>query len=382
MSAVLTNNMGNIDKITFFMEECKRAGIAVTSPDINESDVHFTVNKNKEIRYALSAIKGVGEAAVESIIEERTKNGPYKSIFDLARRANMRSVNKKSLEALAYAGAFDCFENYHRAQYFLPDKKDGLNILEKASKYAAGLANSQTMQQNSLFGGDTGSADISEPTVNGSEEWSLIEKLKKEKEVTGVYISGHPLDDYKLEITTFTNCKLNEIDKKKDKELKIAGIVTATETKIAKNGNPYCRFTIEDFDGTYNFSLFSKDYMTFKTFVETNGALLHLTGKYQPRWNGDEYEFKITKIDLLSDIRSKLTKSLTLQIHAMTVDEALADQLTAVAQKYPGNTRIKIKFIDKEEGMIVSETSSLFKIELSNELLRELEKLHIEYNLN
>jgi len=382
MSAVLTNNMGNIDKITFFMEECKRAGIAVTSPDINESDVHFTVNKNKEIRYALSAIKGVGEAAVESIIQERKANGPYKSIFDLARRANMRSVNKKSLEALAYAGAFDCFTNYHRAQYFLPDKKDGLNILEKASKYAAGLQNSQTMQQNSLFGGDTGVADVTEPTVNGSEEWSLLEKLKKEKEVTGVYISGHPLDDYRLEISTFTNSKLSEIEKKKDKEVRVAGIVTATETKIAKNGNPYCRFSIEDFDGTYNFSIFSKDYMTFKTYIETNGALLHITGKYQPRWNGDEYEFKITKIDLLSDIRSKLTKALTLQIPIEEVSDKMTEQIYTMAQKYPGNIKLRIRLIDREESMVVSETSSLLKIDLTNELLRELEKLHVEYNLN
>ena len=382
MSAVLTNNMGNIDKITFFMEECKRAGIAVKSPDINESEVHFTVNKSKEIRYALSAIKGVGEAAVESIIQERNANGPFQSIFDLTRRANLRTVNKKSLEALAYAGAFDCFTQYHRAQYFMPDKKDGLSLLEKAVKYGNNLQNSSTMQQNSLFGGDGGGADVTEPTVNGSEEWSLLEKLKKEKEVTGVYISGHPLDDYRLEIQNFTNCKLNEIDKKRDKELKIAGIVTATETKIAKNGNPYCRFSVEDFDGTYNFSIFSKDYLQFKTYIETNGALLHITGKYMPRWNTEEYEFKISKIDLLSDIRSKLSKTLTLQIPAMNIDEKIAEELAIVAQKYPGNVKLKLRFIDREEGMVVSETSSLFKIELTNDLFRDLERLNVEYNLN
>ena len=382
MSAVLTNNMGNIDKITFFMEECKRAGIAVKSPDINESEVHFTVNKSKEIRYALSAIKGVGEAAVESIIQERNANGPFQSIFDLTRRANLRTVNKKSLEALAYAGAFDCFTQYHRAQYFMPDKKDGLSLLEKAVKYGNNLQNSSTMQQNSLFGGDGGGADVTEPTVNGSEEWSLLEKLKKEKEVTGVYISGHPLDDYRLEIQNFTNCKLNEIDKKRDKELKIAGIVTATETKIAKNGNPYCRFSVEDFDGTYNFSIFSKDYLQFKTYIETNGALLHITGKYMPRWNTEEYEFKISKIDLLSDIRTKLSKTLTLQIPAMNIDEKIAEELAIVAQKYPGNVKLKLRFIDREEGMVVSETSSLFKIELTNDLFRDLERLNVEYNLN
>jgi len=382
MSAVLTNNMGNIDKITFFMEECKRAGIPVKSPDINESEVHFTVNKNKEIRYALSAIKGVGEAAVESIIQERNANGPYKSIFDLTRRANLRTINKKSLEALALAGAFDCFTQYHRAQYFMPDKKDGMSLLEKAVKYGSSLQNSSSMQQNSLFGGASGGADVTEPTVNGSEEWSLLEKLKKEKEVTGVYISGHPLDDYRLEIQNFTNTKLNEIDKKKDKELKIAGIVTATETKIAKNGNPYCRFVLEDFDGTYNFSIFSKDYLQFKPFIETNGALLYLTGKYQPRWNGDEYEFKITKIDLLSDIRSKLSKTLTLQVPAMDIDEKVVTEICGVAQKYPGNVKLRIRFVDREENLVVSETSSLFKIELTNGLFRDLERLNVEYNLN
>jgi DNA polymerase-3 subunit alpha len=254
--------------------------------------------------------------------------------------------------------------------------------LEKAVKYGSSLQNSSSTQQNSLFGEQSGGADVTEPTVNGSEEWSLLEKLKKEKEVTGVYISGHPLDDYRLEIQNFTNTKLNEIDKKKDKELKIAGIVTATETKIAKNGNPYCRFVLEDFDGTYNFSIFSKDYLQFKPFIETNGALLYLTGKYQPRWNGDEYEFKITKIDLLSDIRSKLSKTLTLQVPAMDLDEKAVTEICNVAQKYPGNVKLRIRFIDREENLVVSETSSLFKIELTNELFRDLERLNVEYNLN
>jgi DNA polymerase-3 subunit alpha len=323
----------------------------------------------------------VGDAAVESIIHERTANGAYKTLFDLARRINLRSVNKKSLEALALAGAFDCF-NYHRAQYFVPDKKDGLTLIEKVIKYGSNLQNSSSMQQNSLFGSSGGSMDVTEPTVNGCEEWSLLEKLKKEKEVTGVYISGHPLDDYRLELNTFTNTRLNEIDKKRDKEVKVAGIVTATETKIAKNGNPYCRFTLEDFDGTYNFSIFSKDYMLFKTYIETNSALLHITGKYQPRWDGKEYEFKITKIDLLSDIRNKLTKALTLQIKAMDIDDKVVNELFDVAKKYPGNIKLRVRFIDRDENLVVSETSSLLKIELTNELLRDLERLHVEYSLN
>jgi DNA polymerase-3 subunit alpha len=382
MSAVLTNNMGNIDKITFFMDECKRMGIAVKGPDINESDVNFAVNKNKEIRYALSAIKGVGEAAVQSIIDERKNNGPYKSIFDLTRRAIMRSVNKKSLEALALAGAFDCFTNIFRAQYFMPDKRDGMSVLEKAIKYGNNIQNAGNSQQNSLFGGTGGGADLTEPTISAGEEWSLLEKLKKEKEVTGVYISGHPLDDYRLEIQTFTNCKLNEVDKKKDKEVKVAGIVTTTETKIAKNGNPYCRFTMEDFDGTYSFSVFGKDYLAFKTFIETNGALLYIAGKYQPRWDGKEYEFKILRIDLLSDVRTKLTKYLSLEFNVFEVNDKMIDDIQTLIAKYPGNTKLRIKFLDLEEGIKIGLSTISKAVDLNNELLKELDGLHVGYSLN
>lgn len=383
MSAVLSNNQGNIDKITFFMEECRRMGIPVLGPDINESDVRFSVNKKGEIRYALSAIKGVGEAAVESIIQERNANGPYKGIFDLTRRSNLRSVNKKSLECLALAGAFDGFGKFHRAQYFNPDPKDNLNVLEKAVRYANNIQNSASMAQSSLFGGGDSAADVTEPTVLPTEEWSLVEKLKKEKEVTGIYLSGHPLDDYKLEIKTFTNCTLNDIENRKDKEVKVAGIITSTETKIAKNGNPYARFTIEDFDGTYQFALFGKDYMTFKPFIEVNGALLHITGKYQPRFNGNEYEFKISKIDLLSDIRGKLTKHLTLTIQAADVSDALVDDLEQILTASPGKYKVRVKLQDREEGISIGLSATAKTVDLTTDLFRQLDALaEVEYGLN
>ncbi len=382
MASVLTHNQGNIDKITFFMEECKRAGIPVKGPDVNESDVQFTVNNKGEIRYALSAIKGVGEAAVLAIVEERTKKGSFKSIYDFARRANTRSVNKKAFEALALAGAFDSF-GLHRAQFFTPDKRDGLTVIEKAVKYGSMLQASQQSNSISLFGGGGGNdMDVPEPPIGACEEWSLLEKLKKEKEVIGIYLSGHPLEDYKLEIKTFTNCILNDINNRKDKELKIAGIVTATETRFAKNGNPYCRFTIEDFDGTYQFSLFGKDYLAFKQFIETPDALLHITGKYQTRWDGKEYEFKIQKIDLLPDIRNKLTKYFTVELASFEVNDALINDLDKLVQKYPGKTKLRIKFTDFEEGIKIGLTSTSKTIELNNELLRELDALHLEYSLN
>ncbi len=383
MSSLLTNNQGNIDKITFFMEECRRMGIPVKGPDLNESDVMFTVNKKGEIRYAMSAVKGVGEAAVEAIVAERKANGPYKSIYDLTRRANLRAVNKKALEALGYAGAFDSFPGFHRAQYFMPDKKDGMTVLEKAVRYGSNIQGSAGTQQNSLFGDAGGGADLTEPTSSGCEEWSLLEKLKKEKDVTGIYISGHPLDDYRLEIKTFTNAALVDIEKVRNKDLKIAGIVTTTETKIAKNGNQYCRFTIEDFSGTYNFSLFGKDYMAFKTFVETPNAMLHISGRYAQRWNNEnEFEFKITKIDLLSDVRSKLTKSLTIEVSSYEVDEKMIAEINQVVSKYPGKTKLRVKFVDTEEGIVVGVSSSQKAIELNNDLFKELDLLRVPYNLN
>ena len=384
MSAVLSNNQGNIDKITFFMEECRRMGIPVKGPDVNESDIKFTVNDKGEVRFALSAIKGVGDAAVESIVAEREKNGPFKSVYDLTKRVNLRSVNKKSLESLALAGGFDCFAGYHRAQYFLPDKKDGMNLLEKAVRYGSSLQNAAGAQQNSLFGEVAGGGmDVHEPTAFGAEEWTLLEKLQREKEVIGIYISGHPLEDYRLEIQTFTTCKLNELEKRKDKESKIAGIIASTETKFSKNGNKYCRFTIEDFDGSFSFFLNGKDYIAFKDFVETPSAMVYITGRYQPRYNSEtEFEFKITRIELLSDIRNKLTKFLTLELPVPAVNEKLIGELDSLLSKYPGQTKLRIKFVDAEEGIAAGVSSSTKTIELSNHLFQELAAMHVVFSLN
>ncbi|MBK7149311.1 MAG: DNA polymerase III subunit alpha [Bacteroidetes bacterium] len=383
MASVLTHNQTNIDKITFFMEECRRMGIPVKGPDVNESEIQFSVNKAGEIRYALSAIKGVGESAVESIIEERSKNGPFKSIFNFAKRANLRSVNKRALESLALAGAFDSF-GYHRAIFFTPDKKDGLTLIDKATKYGSVMQSSSHMNQNSLFGSsDGGGAEISEPAVNGCDEWSLLEKLKREKEVTGIYLSGHPLEDYKLEIKTFTTARLNDIETKKDREVKVAGIVTTTETRFSKNGNQYCRFTIEDFDGTYQFSLFGKDFIAFKDYASVQDAQLYITGRYQKRYKSEtEYEFKITKIDLLSDLRTKQTKYLSLELSAFEVDDKLIASLSELLNKHPGNTKVRVKFIDRDEGHAVRLSSTTKSIELNNDLFRSLDMLQIGYGLN
>lgn len=383
MASVLTHNQNNIDKVTFFMEECRRMGIPVLGPDVNESQVQFSVNKKGEIRYALSAVKGVGEAAVEGIVHEREKNGVFKSIFNFSKRANLRTVNKRAFESLALAGAFDSF-GYTRATYFTPDKRDGLTLIDKATKYGSVIQSAHHMNQNSLFGeAGNSEVDINEPPVTAAEEWSLLEKLKREKEVTGIYLSGHPLEDYKLEIKTFTTSRLKDIESKKDREVKVAGIVTATETKYSKNGNQYCRFTIEDFDGTYQFSLFGKDFISFKDYATVQDAQLYITGRYQKRWNSEtEYEFKITRIDLLSDLRTKLTKYLSLDVSAYEVDDKMIKGISELFAKHPGKTKVRIRFVDHTEGNAVRLTSSNKQVELSNELFKGLDALHIGYGLN
>lgn len=383
MAAVMSNNQGNLEKITFFMEESRKMGIPVLGPDVNESNIRFAANKKGEIRYALSAIKGVGEAAVESIVEERKLNGPYQSIFDFAKRVNLRTVNKKSLESLAYAGAFDSFQQYSRATFILPDPKDGMNLIEKMIRYGNNEQSAKTMNQNSLFG-ESISVEMSEPAVSKQEEYPLLEKLKYEKEVVGIYISGHPLDDYKLEIENFTNCSLKNIPEVKDKDLKIAGIISKTITKVSKTGNQYVSFTLEDFEGTFEFALFGKDYIQFKNFAETLGAMVYINGRYQPRYNQpDNFEFKILKIELLSEVRDKVSKNITVTIDAVTLSERIIDEMKLIFEQHPGKLPVYMKLKHEGEEIVLNVYSRKFMVNPVNEVFKALHALEeVDVKLN
>ena len=263
--------------------------LKVLGPDVNESDVNFAVNRQGAIRFALTALKGVGSAAVEELVRERTANGPFKSIFDVAKRVNTRSVNRKAYEGLAYGGGFDCFTDIHRAQYFF-ESNAGDSIIDRAIKYGNQMQASSSSMQHSLFGGGSMEA-APEPNIPKCEEWNLMDKLNKEKEVTGIYISGHPLDDYTREIQTFTTCRLADIDNMKGKTFKIAGIVTETMSMFDKLGNKYGRFTLEDFTGSKEFMLFKQKYLDFKKYIDEPGSLLFLHCNYKlSRWKEGEYE--------------------------------------------------------------------------------------------
>ncbi len=382
MCALLTNNQSNIDKVTFFMEECKRMGINVLGPDVNESEVDFAVNKNGEIRFGLGAIKGVGESAVEEIIKERELNGPYTSIFDLTKRVNLRAVNKKTLEGLAYGGAFDGFMQTHRAQYFYASNTDEPNLLEKAIRFANNAQAQESANQQSLFGGST-TVTLTEPAIPACEPWGLMEKLRKEKEVLGMYLSGHPLYDYKLEFNNFVSTHISAIHEKKNTEISIAGIVIDNYEKTSqKNNKQYGGFTLEDYTGQTKIMLWSEDYLKFKHLIG-QGQMLYIKGIMKPRFNNeDEYELKVNNIMLLSEVRDKLLKSVLVQIKTAKVNNNFLQQFQQLLESNKGEALLKLMLVDDEQKLFVDSTARRYRISLNNETLQQLEEMDIEYKIN
>ncbi|MBL0257418.1 MAG: DNA polymerase III subunit alpha [Bacteroidetes bacterium] len=385
MSAVLTHNLTNIDKITFFMEECRRMGIPVLGPDVNESLYDFAVNQKGEIRFGLGAIKGVGENAVIAIIEDRTAAGPYKDIFDLTRRVTSKAANKKCLESLAQSGAFDCFEGIHRAQYFASDAKDPLPGIERASRFGNAMSAQQSTMQDTLFGDDHHD-NVATPTLANCEPWNSLEKLKREKEVIGFYISGHPLDEYRFEIASFCSHKidqLNDLEKLKNKDISIAGILSDVNHRMSKMGKPFGTFTIEDYSGSVQMALFGEDYGKMKEFL-VQESFVFIRAKVQSRYNSpDQFEAKPTSIQYLSDISDKLAKSITFKVPLHAVSEGFLNELNSVLNNSPGNCVVKFNILDQEEQISLELPSKRMKIKVNRDLLSSLDKLKdLEYKLN
>jgi DNA polymerase III subunit alpha len=375
MAAVLTNWIGNIEKISFFMDECKRSGISVLGPDVNESSKTFDVNKQGQIRFGLSAIKGSGEAAVDNIIEEREKNGPFLSFFDFAQRVNLKAVNKKTFESLAYSGAFDCFEEFHRGQYFnVPDGDSG-NLIEKAVRFANQYHMEKNAAQQSLFGGGSEGVGLAPPKVAPCEPWSEIHKLKFEKDVVGFYISGHPLDQFKMEIENFCSCTIDRLDLFKNQDVKVAGIITKKVVRQAKNGNPFVLFTIEDYNASLELALFGQDYINLSPFIEVD-RFVYIKGKMQLRWKTeDQWELKPAQIELLSGLREKLAKGIQLELRAATLNERILNKLEEVVTTYPGNCFLKVYLYDEEIKTPIALLSNKYKVSPDNELFKEIEQL-------
>ena len=315
MAANLSNNLSDITKVTVFMDECKRMGLSVLAPDVNESYNDFTVNSHGQIRFGIAAIKGVGEAAVEKIIEEREKNGPYKDVYDFFERIDYKSVNKKTIENLITAGGLDSF-GYHRAQYLhLVDATT--TVLDNLVNYGQKNQQDSMNLQATLFG-ELDGFEVTKPNIPDCEPWHDYEKSKKEKELIGIYLTSHPLDPYKLEMQLLCTPveELNSgLETFKGKEINIAGIITAKREGKTKTGKDFGILTLEDFSGTYELAFFGKDYTDFRQYFIDETAI-YVKGKVGPKWGkeGNELTFTIQKVGLLEALTENAIRSITLQV--------------------------------------------------------------------
>ncbi|MFC4267450.1 DNA polymerase III subunit alpha [Polaribacter marinivivus] len=387
MASVLSNNMKDIKAVSFFMEECKRMGLEVLGPDINESYLKFSVNAAGAVRFGMAAVKGVGESAVKAIIKERKENGNYTSIFDLAKRVDLRAANKKSFDSLVKAGAFDSFTDTHRAQYFALDEK-GMTFLERAMKFGSKYQENQNSAQVSLFG-EASTVQFPEPDIPNCDTWGTMELLSQEKEVIGMYISAHPLDDFKNEMI-FCNARLKdfkgELQKIVGNNLSFAGIITDVQHRVSKAGKGWAAFTIEDYNDSHEFRVFGEEYLKFKHFLVPN-SFLYVRATIQPGWtNKDgvtgEPRIKFTDFKLLHDIMDELCKKLTIKIPVNDVNEENILNLESILKNNVGKQSLRFTIWDAQEKIEVNLPSRNTKIKVSNELLSTLEKQQIHYKLN
>mgnify|MGYP001179822668 FL=1 len=387
MASVLSNNMKDIKTITFFMGECKRMKLDVLGPDLNESYYKFSVNKNNAIRFGMGAIKGVGASAVKTIVDERKNNGPYNSIFDLSQRVDLRAANKKAFDSLAYAGAFDSFE-ITRAQYF-HDNGDGITFIEKILRHGNKFQENKNSSQVSLFAG-TNDLQISNPVIPDAEPWPTIEKLAKEKEVVGIYISGHPLDDFKVEMESFCNGDVSVFKSPKDfinKEISVAGVITEVEHRVSRQGKGWAFFVIEDYVDSYNFRIFGEDYLRFKHFLILNN-FLHIKTKIVEGWLNKETgvrgepRIQYNNFKLLQDVVKTFAKKISIQLKLDDIKNEKINLLKTLLSEHNGNHNLSFVVYDDHEKIMVEMDSEKHKVNISPQLLNELEGKNIFYKLN
>ena len=387
MAAVLSNNMNDIKQVTFFMEECRRMGLKVLGPDVNESFYKFTVNDEQAIRFGMGAVKGVGRGAVETIIEHR-KEGKYSSIFDMTQRIDLRAANKKALENLTLAGGMDSFGNTHRAQYFNPDG-DGVTFLEKAIRYGAKHQESLNSSQTNLFGEDS-ALQVEEIKIPPCDSWGTLERLKQEKEVVGIYLSAHPLDDFKREMKHFSSAPLtvlSELEPLVNRELSFGGIVNGVDHRIAKNGKGWAIFQLEDFDDQYEFKIFGEEYLKYRHFLMPNG-FIRLRVKIVEGWRNRETgkvgapRMQFVAFEMLHDTLENNVKRLTLQLDLQQLTSEKIQQISDIVQSHKGDKTLMVDVFHNEEQIKLTLPSRKQKVAISNELLTHLEEEALLYKLN
>ena len=384
MAANLTGNKDDIVKITQFMDECRSMGIVVKGPDINESELNFTVNKLGDIRFGLGGVKGVGTSAVEAIVKERNTNGPFKSIFNFVERVNLTACNKKNIEALCYSGAFDTFHQIKREQYFATNTK-GEIFIESLLRYGNKYQNDKKTEMLSLFGG-MDAIEIATPEIPVTEDWSNIERLRQEKDLVGIYLSSHPLDDYFVILNYICNLELKDFIEAKDnfanKDLIIGGIVTSYKQGSTKQGNLYGVIKLEDFSGSAEIPLFGKDFIDFNKYGFPNMCLL-IRGKFLPRqYKETILDFKISSIQPLADVKDSLVKKITLTLPLHELDDKMITELSFLNKNNSGKCSLYFNIEDMEKHLFVSLFAEKQKFTINKEMVRFLEDNKINFSIN
>ncbi len=356
MAANLTHNINNISEISILIDECKRIGSPVLGPDINESDMHFTVNANGEIRFGLSALKGVGEAASAAIIDERNQNGAFLSIFDFMKRINLRACNKRCIEALAMSGAFDSLSNVHRAQFFA--EVDNSTFIERLIRYASSYQAKQNSMQISLFDDSHISDEDNGLEFPNCEPWSDLQQLHYEKEICGFYISGHPLDKYTLEIINFTTHNISSLHQEgllrklgsRKQNISFAGVITDIHTGETSNNKKYGRITVEDYDSKITLSLFGENFLKLQHYFQKN-IFVFIDAKSELKYGrkgefDEDFELKVTNIQLLDTILESYTNAVDLRINLSDIDDELIEKLNYIFKSCKGQTKVMLKIFD------------------------------------
>ncbi|MGL4629992.1 MAG: DNA polymerase III subunit alpha [Leadbetterella sp.] len=380
MAAVLTSSLGNLDKITFFMEECKAQGLVVLGPDINESDKQFSVNKTGQIRFGLGGIKGTGDAAVDSIIEERAARGEFKDVFDFITRVNLRTVNKKTIESLVYAGALDCFDELHRAMYF--EVTENASYIEKLIRYANKVSEDKSNAQNSLFGDIQGAGgfQVVHPKLDKVEPWSEFDKLKYEKEVVGFYISGHPLDQFAVEMQAMVPLADLLETANEGRNVQIGGIVTSINIRTNKSGNQFGIYRIDDYSNSIEFALFGKDFQQLGSkFYQ--GMFASIKGKIETDFRGSGLVFRPTSVDLLSEVKRTLYKEVKLKVNLRSIGDEMIESLLTTIEENPGSYTLKMQVIDALEQLELSMFSRSYKVDISQKVKKQLTEYLGEENV-
>ena len=383
MAALLSRNLSDIKKISFFMDECKRMGLSVLGPDVNYSKSRFSVDDEGNVRFGLAAIKGVGEAAVQDIVECRQRDGKFKSVYDFMERVNLQAVNRKTLENLAVGGAFDSISDLPRSAYFASDGREG-TFLEALVRYGNRVQSEKANVQQSLFGGGNAEVDIQKPEPLPHEPWTKLEMLNKEREVIGIYLSSHPLDDFSVIIRHYCHSTLGDLQdlpSMKNKDFTVAGMVTSVTHLTTKTGKPYGRFTIEDYNSSHEFVLFSKDYENFRRYLY-EGYYLLVRGRVQERtYNPNELECRINSMMMLSEAQETLIRELTIALPVAELTEDIVSQLKETINENRGNVTLRVKVLDPQADVAVNLYSKTLKVGMTPGMVRFLDDNALRYTL-